>query len=56
MALLLAQRLKIDGKFENHVDENNVRMFMDKVKKFRQQRTIKIAPSIVSAPIKIISL
>lgn len=26
---------KIDGKFENHVDENRVKAFMDKVKAFR---------------------
>ena len=27
---------KYDGKFENHVDVNRVKTFMDKVKKFRE--------------------
>jgi uncharacterized protein len=27
---------KVDGKFENHVDENRVKAFMDKVKEFRK--------------------
>jgi uncharacterized protein len=29
---------KIDGKFENHVDESRVKEFMDKVKSFRKDR------------------
>jgi uncharacterized protein len=28
---------KVDGKFENHVDENRVKAFMDKVKTFRKK-------------------
>jgi hypothetical protein len=28
---------KLDGKFENHVDQERVRAFMEKVKAFRQR-------------------
>lgn len=36
-AAVVGTTFKFDGKFENHVDVNRVKTFMDIVKKFRNE-------------------